>query len=266
MLADQGILPVIFALFHLGALGAIWTGVSTQDFVICGVLYALNMFGVTAGYHRYFSHRTFRTNRVFQFVLAWIAQGGAQKGVLWWAAHHRVHHRHSDQPGDVHSPVQDGVWHSHIGWLMDASHDATRWDKIRDFARYPELRWLNRFYLVPPTITGLAVLFLFGWSALWTGFFLAIVLSWHATFCVNSVAHLFGSRRYETPDDSRNNPVLALFTMGEGWHNNHHHDMNSCRQGHRWWELDLTWMILKTFSWIGLVSDLRPPKAHLTPE
>ncbi len=245
---------------HLSVFFAFFTGVSGADFVVLAGVYCLQMFGVTAGYHRYFSHRSFKTSRVFQFVLAFLAQSSVQKGVLWWAAHHRGHHKHSDMEGDAHSPVLQGFWYSHVGWIMDAKNDATRTTRVRDLDRFPELRWLNRYHVVPPIVLGALVLLLFGWSGLWIGFMLSTVLSWHATYTINSLAHVWGSRRYETSDDSRNNGLLALIAFGEGWHNNHHHDMNAVRQGRRWWEIDLTWYALCALSWVGLVWDLRAPK------
>ncbi|HEV8324773.1 MAG TPA: acyl-CoA desaturase [Myxococcota bacterium] len=251
-----GMIP--FVLTHVLILGAIWSGVTWQA-VACGaVLFWGRMFAITAGYHRYFAHRTYKTSRPFQFVLAFLSMTSSQKGVLWWAAHHRDHHKYSDGPKDVHSPVQRGFWYSHFGWLYDNTAD-TKWDRIRDMARYPELRWLNKHWLVPPVMTGVATFLLFGWPGLFIGFFASTVLLWHATFTVNSLAHVFGKRHYDTSDDSRNSMLIALLTFGEGWHNNHHHYMLSTRQGFRWWQIDITYYILKGLSWVGLVWDLREP-------
>ena len=246
-----------FILCHLAVFGAIWTGIPWQAVVLCLVLYVVRMWGVTAGYHRYFSHRTFKTSRVFQFVLAFLAMSTAQKGVLWWGAHHRRHHKHSDQPGDVHSPVLGGFFHSHMGWLFYDGAGDTDLDKIQDFARYPELRWLNRHYLVPPTLLAIGCATFFGWSGLVVGFFWSTVLLWHGTFFINSLAHVMGKRRFQTTDDSRNNPLLALLTLGEGWHNNHHRYQASARNGFYWWELDMTYYVLKALGWVGVVWDLR---------
>lgn len=219
------------------------------------------MFGVTAGYHRYFSHRSYKTGRIFQFLLALLAMSSAQKGVLWWAAHHRDHHRFSDTPWDVHSPVRGGFWHSHLLWILDANNDPTDLGKIKDLARFPELVWLNRHWYLPPVLLGVAVALTLGWSGLLIGFFLSTVLVWHATFTINSLAHIFGSRRYVTTDTSRNNWLLALLTLGEGWHNNHHHHMHSARQGFFWWEIDIVYYVLLALRRVGLVWDLREPTA-----
>lgn len=251
-----------FIIMHLLLLGIFFTGVTWESVVVCVVLYFVRMFGVTAGYHRYFSHRTFKTSRLGQFLLAFLAETSAQKGVLWWAAHHRHHHRYSDLPEDVHSPVQRGFWYSHVGWLFDGT-SKTRFERIRDMAKYPELRFLNTFWLLPPTILGVSTYFLFGASGLFVGFFLSTVLLWHGTFTINSLSHVWGKRRYQTTDDSRNNWILALITLGEGWHNNHHHYMLSTRQGFFWWEIDITYYLLKFFSWLGLVWDLREPPAEV---
>jgi stearoyl-CoA desaturase (Delta-9 desaturase) len=259
----SGAIP--FILVHLAALGALWSGVTLQAAVCCVVLFLVRMFAVTAGYHRYFSHRSFKTSRAFQLVLAVLAQSTAQKGVLWWAAHHRVHHRFSDKEGDVHSPVRDGFWHSHMLWLFAGTAD-TDLSRIPDFARFPELRFLNRHYLLPPIVLGVAVFLALGWSGLFFGFFLSTVLTWHATFTINSLSHVFGRRRFATSDDSRNNALLALLTLGEGWHNNHHRFPAAARQGFYWWELDITFYVLKLLSYLGLVWELREVPAHILEE
>ena len=255
-----------FWTIHLLALGAIWTGVTPAAAICCVVLYVVRMFGVTGVYHRYFSHRTYKTSRVFQFVLAFIAQTSAQKGALWWAAHHRHHHLHSDQPQDVHSPVQDSFWYSHMLWILSDSTSRTDYSRIPDLARYPELRFLNKFYLLPPILLGAAVFFTLGASGLFFGFFVSTVLLWHGTFTINSLSHVFGKRRFATSDDSRNNWLLAIITMGEGWHNNHHRFSSSTRQGFYWYEYDFTYYILKVLSWCGLVWQLRPVPAAILEE
>lgn len=252
-----------FVLIHLAVLGAIWSGVTVEAVVCCAVLYVIRIFGVTAGYHRYFSHRTYKTSRVFQFVLAFIAQTSSQKGALWWAAHHRAHHLYSDTEKDIHSPKQDGFWYSHVGWIF-ADTEETDWKRIKDMAKYPELRFLNKYWALPPLLLGFAVWLALGWSGLFIGFCLSTVLVWHGTFTINSLAHVFGKRRYETSDTSRNNWLLAIITLGEGWHNNHHYFMNSVRQGFFWWEIDITYYVLKVLSWFGIVWDLKlPPRRKI---
>jgi len=252
-----------FWLVHLACLGAFFTGVTWSAVAVCLALFWLRMFGVTAGYHRYFAHRSYKTSRAFQFVLALCGTLAVQKGVLWWAANHRVHHKNSDQEGDVHSPVQRGFWWAHVGWILAPDYEETDFERIPDMAKYAELRWLNQHYLVPPVALA-ALLFLVG-GATWLvwGFFVSTTLLWHSTFTINSLAHVWGGRRYETTDASRNNVWLALLTMGEGWHNNHHRYMNSVRQGFFWWEVDASYYVLVALSWLGIVWDLHQPPRKL---
>jgi stearoyl-CoA desaturase (delta-9 desaturase) len=248
-----------FVLVHVACVAAFWTGISWTAVAIGVTLYWLRIFGIGAGYHRYFSHRAYSTSRVFQFVLAVLCQSTTQKSVLWWAAKHRHHHLHSDTELDVHSPRHKGFFYSHLGWIFSRRHDETDLVKIEDFARYPELRWLHRYEQAPSIALALICLAIGGWSGLVVGFFWSTVLVYHATFCINSLAHVHGRKRYVTGDDSRNNWLLAFFTMGEGWHNNHHAFQSSVRQGFRWWEYDPTYYILKALSWTRLVWNLKMP-------
>ena len=248
---------------HLACLLVFFTPFSWTAVAVCVALFFLRMFGITAGYHRYFSHRSFKTGRVFQFVLAVLGTLSVQKGVLWWAANHRLHHKFSDHEGDLHSPLLSGFWWSHVGWILSPDHEETHYDRIPDLAKYPELRWINEHFLVPPIAMAVALYAVGGVSWLVWGFFVSTTLLWHATFMINSLAHVYGSRRYPTTDTSRNNFWLALLTMGEGWHNNHHCFMNSTRQGFFWWEIDATYYVLKALSWIGVTWDLIEPPARL---
>jgi stearoyl-CoA desaturase (Delta-9 desaturase) len=256
-----------FVLVHLGCLGAFWTGV-TPGVVVLGVgLYLLRIFAIGAGYHRYFSHRAYRTSRVFQFILAFLAQTSAQRGILWWAANHRTHHKYSDTELDVHSPIQRGFLYSHVGWIFVPRNNNTDFTGVRDLARFPELRWLDGQPYLPAAVLGVATWLIAGWPGLVVGFCWSTVVLWHATFSINSLAHLVGRSRYVTGDQSRNNWLLALLTMGEGWHNNHHAYQASVRQGFRWWEYDPTYYTLRALSWVGIVWDLHvPPKSVLRGE
>ena len=258
---DDVIYPsaIPFLLVHVACLAAIWSGITWQAVVICVTLYWVRLFAITAGYHRYFSHRAFATSRIFQFALAFLAQSSAQKSVLWWASKHRHHHLHSDTEEDVHSPRRKGFIYSHVGWIFAPKHDATDFEKVPDLARYPELVWLHRLELAPAVSLAAFCFLIGGWSGLVVGFLWSTVLVYHGTFCINSLAHVSGSKRYVTGDDSRNNWLLALITMGEGWHNNHHAYQSSARQGFLWWEIDATFYILKALSWIGIVWDLKMP-------
>lgn len=250
-----------FVLVHLVGIAAIWTGVSRTAAIICVVLYVVRMFGVTAGYHRYFSHRSFKTSRVGQFLLALLAQSSAQRGILWWAAKHRHHHKHSDTELDVHSPRHRGFLYAHVGWIFTPQHDETDYDAIPDLTKYPELVWLNEHPYLPATALAVACFLLAGWSGLIVGFFWSTVLLYHGTFFINSLAHVHGNQRYVTGDDSRNNWWLAIITLGEGWHNNHHAYQRSTRQGFRWYEFDPTFYVLSAMSWMRLTWDLgKPPE------
>ncbi len=252
-----------FAGVHVAALvGPFFVETTAADWIGCVVVFVALMFGVSAGYHRYFSHRAYKTGRIFQFFLALLAQCTAQRGALWWAHHHRNHHRHSDQPDDIHSPGHWGFWHSHIGWVFDDTH-RTDYTKIADFARFPELVLLNKLWIIPPIAFGTIVYYTMGWSGLCVTFALGVVLVAHVTFGVNSLVHLYGKRRFKTTDDSRNNWVLAIIMLGEGWHNNHHHYQSSARVGFYWWEIDMTYYILCVLSWVGIVWDLRPVPPHV---
>ena len=227
-------------------------------------LYVVRMFFVTAGYHRYFSHKSFRTSRAMQLVFAVGAQSSSQKGVLWWASHHRRHHKFSDQPGDVHSALRDGFLWSHVGWVLARDTQATETQRVRDLTDYPELVWLNDWWWTPPASARSRLVprrrlvpASCGRSSMST------TLVWHGTFTINSLTHTFGSRRYATTDDSRNNALLALMTLGEGWHNNHHYYQRSVRQGFYWWEVDVSYYVLRLMALVGLVWDLHLPSERV---
>ncbi len=244
---------------HLACVAVFFTGADPTALLLCGATYFIRMFGITGGYHRYFAHRAYKTSRLGQFVLAWLGCSALQRGPLWWAAHHRGHHRHSDTPDDPHSPHETTFWWSHVGWMLSEEHTHTPWDQIRDWSVYPELRCLDRFHWVPGVLLAVLCWLIGGWSGLVWGFVISTVLVYHAVFTINSLSHLFGKRRYDTPDASRNNFVLALLTLGEGWHNNHHHHQNSVNQGFFWWEIDISYCIIRGLSFVGLTWDLRTP-------
>ena len=253
---------VTFLLIHLGCLAVFWTGQSSHALVLGLALYLVRIFAIGAGYHRYFAHRAFRTSRALQFGLAFLSQTSAQRGVLWWAAKHRQHHMHSDANPDVHSPVLRGFLYSHVGWVFESRNNATDHESVSDLTQYKELLWLDRHSYLPVASLALFTWLVAGWPGLVIGFCWSTVAVWHVIFSVNSFCHLVGRRRYITGDQSRNNWLLALLTMGEGWHNNHHAYQASVRQGFHWWEFDLTFYMLRALSCFGLVWDLRvPPKA-----
>jgi stearoyl-CoA desaturase (Delta-9 desaturase) len=253
-----------FWIVHAVALaGAIWVGWSWQAAVWLAASYFIRMFTVTGVYHRYFSHRTYKTSRPVQFIFALVGVTSVQKGPLWWASHHRRHHKHSDTPEDIHSPRQRGFWWSHMFWILAERYQTADLSNIKDFSKYPELRFLDRFEQMIVIATATALFLIGGARALFWGFFVPTVLVWHVTFMINSLAHVWGTRRYQTSDDSRNNPLLAIVAMGEGWHNNHHHYQRSARQGFFWWEVDLSYYILKVLSWFRIVWDVQGVPAHV---
>jgi stearoyl-CoA desaturase (Delta-9 desaturase) len=247
-----------FLLVHVAAaLGVVLVGFSWTGVALCVASYYLRMFAITAGFHRYFSHRAYRLSRVSQFLLAFLGQTSAQKGVLWWASNHRHHHKYSDRPEDIHSPVQNGFWWSHIGWILSGLYDETDYSRIPDLAKFPELRWLNRNQYAATMVYAIALYLAFGWTGLVYGYFLSTVLLWHGTFTINSLMHLFGRRVFPTADQSRNSMIFALITMGEGWHNNHHYYPISAAQGFTWWQVDMSFSLLWLGEKIGLVTGLR---------
>ena len=260
-----------FVGMHLACLAVIWVGWSPVAVGTAVALYLLRMFAITGFYHRYFSHRSFKTSRSMQFIFAMIGASSVQRGPIWWAAHHRHHHATTEQEDDAHSPVHHGLWWSHTGWFLSNENFQVHTERTRDLNRYPELRFLDRFDIVIPVALAM-ILFLIGivlenrvpqlgvsgGQMLVWGFFISTVVLYHATFTINSLAHRWGKRRYATADNSRNNFWLALLTLGEGWHNNHHHYPVSVRQGFYWWEIDMTYYVLRALSALGLVWDLKP--------
>ncbi|MCC5876829.1 MAG: acyl-CoA desaturase [Candidatus Sumerlaeia bacterium] len=261
---------------HLMCLGVIWVGWSWIAVLVAIFLYAIRMFAITGFYHRYFSHKTFKTSRFFQFIFALLGNSAAQRGPLWWAAHHRHHHRHSDDPDDPHSPHQHGLLWSHMLWFTNRSNYSTRLEYVKDLAKYPELRFIDRYDILVPILLGtflfyfgVALNFFFpglgtsGMQMLIWGFFISTVVLFHATCTINSLSHMIGRKRYDTGDESRNSLLLALLTFGEGWHNNHHYYPNATRQGFYWWEIDLTYYTLRLMAAFGIIWDMKGVPAHV---
>ena len=267
-----------FFALHVACFAVIWTGVSWVAVGLAAALYVVRMFLITGFYHRYFSHRTFRTSRWFQFVAAFAGCTAGQRGPLWWAAHHRHHHTHSDDELDRHSPRRHGFLYSHLGWFLTRQNFATDSRLVRDWLRFPELRYLDRYDWIPFALLGAAVWWLGALAArhkpelgtdgpqLFVWFLISTIVLYHVTYTINSLAHSWGTKRFETADDSRNNALLALLTLGEGWHNNHHYYPASVRQGFLWWEVDVSYYVLKVLSWLRLVKDLRPVPSRVRDE
>jgi len=266
-----------FILLSLSCLLVFYVGCSWTAFITATILYFVRVFAIGAFYHRYFSHKTYQTNRFWQFVFALIAATCVQRGPLWWAAHHRQHHMCSDEPIDAHSPIQHGFWWSHMGWFMSKKHYHYNPERVRDLARFPELVFLDSHDILMPTflfvslfVVG-ALLHVFapqlgtsaGQMVVW-GFCISTMALFHTTVTINSLSHVFGKKRFTTKDNSRNNFILALLTLGEGWHNNHHHYPATARQGFMWWEMDITYYVLKLMEKVGIIWDVRGvPKSVL---
>ena len=262
-----------FILIHLGALLVLHTPFVWPCLLVLFISYSTRMFAITAFYHRYFSHRTFKTSRFVQFIGAFVACASGQRGPLWWAAHHRLHHRHSDTENDSHSPHHKNFLWSHTLWFMTDYALPTFLKEIPDWLKFKELRFINRYDWIAVILLALGCYFLGEWAAFeaWTGmnglsmlawgFFLPTVLLYHATFSVNSLTHMFGKKKYDTGDESRNSWFVSIITFGEGWHNNHHFFPGSARQGFSPWEFDPTYYGLRILSLFGLVSNLRPVPA-----
>lgn len=268
-----------FLLLHVSVLGVIWVGWSPFAVAFAVAFYFFRMFAITGIYHRYFSHKTYSLNRFWQFVFAFWGALCCQRGALWWAAHHRHHHKYSDTEDDIHSPVQRGFWWSHMGWFTADVSFKTPFEYIKDFAKYPELRFLNRYDILVPVLCGAAIFYLGvfleafapslgtnGGQLLVWGMFISTVCLFHGTVTINSLSHIFGKKRFDTSDNSRNNVWLAFITMGEGWHNNHHRYPATARQGFYWWEIDATYYVLKFFSFLGIVKNLKPVPASIYKE
>jgi stearoyl-CoA desaturase (delta-9 desaturase) len=261
---------------HLACFTVFFVGVSPIAVGVAALLFFLRMFAVTGFYHRYFSHKTFKTSRVFQFVMAVAGVSCVQRGPLWWAAHHRHHHAYSDEVEDLHSPRWLGFWRAHAGWFLTPSGALTATQYVRDWSRFRELVWIDRFHGIVPLLFAGAIFGLGawleqaapslgtnGWQMLVWGFVISTVVLYHATYTINSLSHTYGSQRFDTGDDSRNNLWLAFLTLGEGWHNNHHHYPNTVRQGFYWWEIDITYYLLCGLAKLRLIRDLRPVPAHV---
>ena len=259
-----------FVLLHLACFAVIWVEWSWFAVFFALALYLIRMFAITGFYHRYFAHKAFQTSRAGQFMFAVLGSTAVQRGPLWWAAHHRNHHVHSDEATDTHSPVQHGFFWSHMGWFLSRANFATQFDRVKELAKFPELRFLDRFDVIVPIVFAISIFLLGdwletvapqlntdGWQLLVWGFVISTIALYHATFTVNSLAHVWGKRRYATRDHSRNNWLIAIFTLGEGWHNNHHHFPGAAKQGFYWWEIDFTYYGLKLLAVSGLIWNLR---------
>ena len=259
--------------FHLACLAAFYTGISLTAVIVAFIAYVMRGMGVTTGFHRLLAHRSFKTNRVVQFMFALAGSLAVQGGPLWWVAHHREHHAETDTERDIHSPVIHGLWRSHMGWMMTDAAFNEKGTNSRDLHKFPEIKFLQRYYvwLIVAQIAGFYGLGAWlsgafpdlgtsGAQLVVWGFFISTVFTWHVTFMVNSVCHRWGGQPYDTGDASTNNIFIGIFAFGEGWHNNHHFYPSSARHGLRWWQLDVTWYLIRVMQAVGLVSDAKIPK------
>ena len=262
-LVNLGSTSVVLGVHGL-CLAAPFVSLTWRVVALCAASYLLQTLGVTLGYHRYFSHHAFKTSRACQFVLGWLGCAAMQNGPLWWASSHRRHHRFSDRPGDPHSPILGGFWHAHLGWVLSGENDRPTLSNVREFSVFPELKLIDRFKWVPTLATGAVCALALGWPGFVWGFGIATTLAFHAPLFVNSAGHTWGTRRFPTSDASRNNAVLGVLVLGEGWHNNHHHDPSSARHGLAWWEVDVTYYAIWALAKLGVLWDVRESRVHYT--
>ena len=260
---------IVFWTVQVSAVLAVLVPFSWAMAGLWAVSHFLRAIGLTLSFHRYFAHRTFQMNRAARFVWALIGTAAMQKGPLWWAGHHVNHHKFADREGDPHSPAITGFYHAHIGWFLnDARHDRLEATNpvLRDFSSAPEIVWLDRYHFVPPLALAVGLFLSGGLQWLVWGFCVPTVTLAHSTFAINTVNHMFGSRRFDTIDDSRNNVLTAFFAAGEGWHNNHHRYQRAARNGFFWWEFDPTWYVIKLMAAVGLAWDVQAVPARIYAE
>lgn len=257
--AYASVVMVPLLVVHLALFAIPFIPFSVWDLVIMLLLTRITGLGITMGFHRYFAHRSFKTSRLMQFLLAVAGCTSLQRGPLWWVHHHRVHHLHSDTPEDVHSPVVHGFWHGHFGWLFGRVTHRAEGSFVRDLTKFPELVWLERLWLVPGLAFAAICYAIGSWEGVVYWYCLNVVLVSQVTYAVNSIGHLYGSRRFETGDGSRNNRVLGFLSLGDGWHNNHHRAPSSARHGFAWYEFDFTFLTIRLLARLGLVWGVRVP-------
>lgn len=268
-LSFWGVLNQLLPLFGTiaGVVLAVGQGVSLEAIVAAVVLIFVTGFGITVGFHRFFVHRSFKTYRPVAWLLAIFGYMAEPKSLLLWVSEHRKHHRLSDGPGDPHSPQLGGFWHAQVNWLVLRSYTFDP-REVPDLLKRPDLLWLDRHrvgwyllgLLLPALICGLIAESAFGalMGFLWGGLFRQFFVR-HTTSLVNSATHLWGSKPYSTPDGSRNNFFVALFTLGEGWHNNHHAFPSSARHGLHWWQVDFSWYVIWIMARLHLAWNIRLP-------
>ncbi|MCA1592933.1 MAG: fatty acid desaturase [Acidobacteria bacterium] len=251
---------ITMVVFHAASIAALfmftWKGLAAAALLwwISGSL------GIGMGFHRLLTHRGFKTPKWVEYFLTICGMLTLESGAINWVATHRIHHSHTDAPGDPHTP-RDGAWWAHIGWILTGTAQQHDEAILRRYT--PDLMkdkvhvWLNKWFYLPLVVVGVLLFALGGWSLLMWGIFMRVTVGWHATWLVNSATHMWGTRRFETNEDSTNNPVVALLTFGEGWHNNHHAYPRAARHGFAWYELDVNWMGIRALQLLGLAHDIK---------
>ena len=251
---------IALILLHIGAITALfmftWRALAVTIF-----LYWMTIcLGISMGYHRLHTHRSYQVPRVLEYFFAVCGALTLEGGPIFWVATHRIHHQKSDQPGDPHSP-REGAWWSHVGWILfgETNHNNTRvmGKYAPDLMKHPFYVWLNNYHWVPLAVLGAVLLAVGGLPVFLWGICVRVVFGLHSTWLVNSATHLWGSRRFNTRDDSRNSWWVALLTFGEGWHNNHHAHPTSARHGLAWYEFDISWIQIRILKFLGIAKAIR---------
>ena len=263
---DWGII-LFLAVAHILAIISL-VNFSWKAFTVFVVLYVISGLGITFGFHRLFTHRAFKVPKWIEYVAAFAGTLALQGSVLKWVAHHRMHHAFSDNDRDPHDSTR-GFWFSHLFWTCynDPARDDMKIQRkfARDIAADPVLVFMSKdsFSIGAQVLLATGLWYVFGWEIMLSGVALRLVALYHATWFVNSAAHLWGYRNYDVGDRATNCWWVGLITFGEGWHNNHHAFSNVAPAGHRWWEIDTTWMLIKALSWVGLVRDIKLPPTYI---
>ena len=255
---------IVFGLFHMGAVAALFM-FSWRALAVAVFLYWMcTGLGISMGYHRLHTHRSYKVPLGLEYFFAVCGALTLEGGPIFWVGTHRLHHQKSDQPGDPHSPRDGGFW-AHMGWILfgEVNHNNTKVmaKYAPDLAKDRFYVWLNNYHWIPIVLLGLLLLAVGGLPLMLWGVCLRVVVGLHATWLINSATHMWGSRRFATRDDSRNNWLIALFTFGEGWHNNHHAHPTSARHGLTWYEFDISWITLKMLRLLHIAKSVRVAKA-----
>lgn len=256
---------IAFGLFHLGAIAALFVFTWPALAIALFLYWMCTGLGISMGYHRLHTHRSYQVPVALEYFFAVCGTLTLEGGPIFWVSTHRIHHQKSDLPGDPHSP-RDGGWWAHMGWLLvgKSKHSDTRLmaQYAPDLTRDRFYVWLDRYHWVPLIVMGVVLFGMGGVPFVLWGIFLRVVIGLHVTWMVNSVTHMWGSRRFNTRDDSRNNWWLALISSGEGWHNNHHAHPTSARHGLAWYEFDLSWIQIQILQYFGIAKSVRVAKVN----